>query len=49
MTTSSREFKIMYLSDLCSEGNAVFAGLVRFPQLYPPETKTPLDADFTAP
>ena len=39
----------MYLSDLCSTKNAVFTGFVRFPQLYPPETKTPLDAKVIAP
>ena len=39
----------MYLSDLCSERNAVFTGFVRFPQLYPPKTKTPLDAKVIAP
>ncbi len=31
----------MYLSGLCSAKNAVFTGFVKFPQLYPPKTKTP--------
>ena len=39
----------MYLSDLCSTKNVVFTGFVRFPQLYPPETKTPWDANVIAP
>ena len=39
----------MYLSDLCSAKNAVFTGFLRFPQLYPPETKTPCDAKVIAP
>ncbi len=39
----------MYLSDLCSGRNTVFSGFVRFPQLYPPKTKTPLDAKIIAP
>lgn len=39
----------MYLSDLCSAKNAVFTGFVRFPQLYPPKTKTPLDDKVIAP
>lgn len=34
----------MYLLNLCSAKNAQFTGFVGFPQLYPPETKTPLDA-----
>lgn len=34
----------MYISDLCSAKNAVFTGFVGFPQLYSPETKTPMDA-----
>lgn len=41
--------KIMYLSDLCSGRNAIFTGFLRFPQLYPPETKTLLGAKVIAP
>ncbi len=39
----------MYLSDLCTAKNTVFSGFVRFPQLYPPETKIPLGAKVIAP
>ncbi len=39
----------MYLSDLCSGRNAVFTGFLRFLQLYPPETKTPLGARVITP
>ena len=39
----------MYLSDLCSTKNAVFTGFLRFPQLYPPKTKTPYGARVIAP
>ena len=34
----------MYLSDLCSERNAIYTVFMRFPQLHPPETKTNMDA-----